>query len=126
MSIQRYESPLGLPFSRMVRAGGFVFFSGQIPLDAEGQVVRGDIKEQTHAVMARLNDSLSELGLGFGDVIKVTVWLTDMNTFADFNDVYASYFKDGLPTRSTVQAGLGMGVDVEIEIQALERDGDDQ
>lgn len=126
MSIQRYESPLGLPFSRMVRAGGFVFFSGQIPLDADGQVVRGDIKEQTHAVMARLNDSLSELGLDFGDVIKVTVWLTDMNMFSDFNDVYGSYFKDGLPTRSTVQAGLGMGVDVEIEIQALERAGDEQ
>lgn len=125
MSIQRYESPLGLPFSRMVRAGGFVFFSGQIPLDAQGEVVRGDIKEQTHAVMARLQESLAEVGLGFGDVVKVTVWLTDMDTFADFNEVYASYFKDGLPTRSTVQAKLGMGVDIEIEIQALERVGGD-
>src|SRR3546814_2360154 len=64
MSIQRYESPLGLPFSRMIRAGGFVFFSGQIPMDSKGQVVRGDIKAQTLAVMDRLRDSLKEAGLG--------------------------------------------------------------
>lgn len=121
MTIERYPSPLGLPFSRMVRAQGFVFFSGQIPMDEQGQVVRGDIRTQAHAVMGRLQDSLREVGLGFGDVIKATVWLSDLAMFADFNDVYASYFKDGLPVRSTVQAQLAMGVDLEIEIQAIER-----
>lgn len=121
MSIQRYESPLGLPFSRMIRAGGFVFFSGQIPMDRDGQVVRGDIKAQTAAVMERLADSLAEAGLGFEDVIKATVWLSDLALFADFNNAYRSYFKSGLPVRSTVEAKLAMGVDLEIEIQALDR-----
>lgn len=121
MKISRYEHSLKLPFSRMVRAGGFVFFAGQIPMDADGQVVRGDIKAQTHAVMARLRDSLELVNLDFSDVIKVTVWLTDLEMFADFNDAYAEYFKNGLPTRSTVQAGLTMGVDIEVEIQALDR-----
>lgn len=120
MSIKRYESPLGLPFSRMIRAGGFVFFSGQIPMDDKGQVVKGDITAQTHAVMARLNDSLGEVGLTFADVIKVTVWLSDLSLFAEFNEVYRSYFKEGLPVRSTVEAKLAMGVDLEIEIQALD------
>ena len=121
MSIQRYESPLGLPFSRMVRAGGFVFFSGQIPLDSQGQIVRGDIKEQTQAVMARLGEALAEVGLGFQDVIKTTVWLSDLALFNDFNEAYRPYFPAGLPTRSAVEAKLAMGVDVEIEIQALDR-----
>lgn len=121
MSIQRYESPLGLPFSRIVRAGGFVFFSGQIPMDANGQVVKGDIKAQTKAVMERLGDSLAEVGLGFEDVVKATVWLSDLALFSDFNEEYRRYFTAGLPTRSTVEAKLAMGVDLEIEIQALER-----
>lgn len=121
MTIQRYESPLGLPFSRMVRAGGFVFFSGQIPMGKDGQVVKGDIKIQTEAVMERLGDSLAEVGLGFEDVVKVTVWLTDLALFADFNEAYRRYFTSGLPTRSTVEAKLAMGVDLEIEIQALDR-----
>ena len=90
-------------------------------MDEQGQVVRGDIKEQTHAVMARLKDSLAELGLDFSDVIKATVWLSDLALFADFNQVYASYFTAGLPTRSTVQAKLALDVDLEIEIQAIER-----
>ena len=121
MSIERYESPLGLPFSRMIRAGGFVFFSGQIPMDSKGQVVRGDIKTQTQAVMERLSDSLSEVGLNLSDVVKVTVWLSDLSLFAEFNDTYRGYFKAGLPVRSTVEAKLAMDVDLEIEIQALDR-----
>ena len=121
MSIQRYESPLGLPFSRMVRAGGFVFFSGQIPLDEKGEVVRGDITSQTRAAMDRIADSLKEVGLTFNDVVKVTVWLTDLATFADFNEAYRAYFREGYPIRSTVEAKLAMDVDIEIEIQALDR-----
>lgn len=121
MSIQRYESPLGLPFSRMAGAGGFVFFSGQIPMDAAGKVVRGDIEAQTRAVFGRLSDSLNELGLEFGDIVKATVWLSDLRLFADFNKVYAEFFPDGMPVRSTVQAKLAMDVDLEIEVLALDR-----
>ena len=123
MPIERYESPLGLPFSRMVRANGFVFFSGQIPMDKEGQVVRGDIRQQTQAVMDRIGESLAELGLGYADVVKTTVWLSDLQLFADFNEVYGSYVKGGLPARSTVESKLALGVDVEVEIIAVERRG---
>lgn len=121
MSIERFESPLGLPFSRMVRANGFVFFSGQIPMDEQGQVVRGDIRTQTHAVMSRIGESLAELGLSYADVVKATVWLSDLQLFADFNEVYASYVKGGLPARSTVEAKLALGVDLEVEIIAVDR-----
>jgi len=90
-------------------------------MDRDGQVVRGDIKAQTVAVMERLSDSLREVDLGFEDVVKVTVWLSDLAMFADFNETYRPYFKDGLPVRSTVEAKLAMNVDLEIEIQALDR-----
>jgi len=121
MNIERYESPVGLPLSRMVRAGGFVFFSGQIPMDSQGQVVKGDIRAQTEAVFERLRESLEEVGLGFEDVVKATVWLSDLAMFNEFNEVYGSYFAGNLPTRSTVEAKLARGVDIEIEIQALDR-----
>ncbi len=123
MSIERFESPLGLPFSRMVRANGFVFLSGQIPMDEQGQVVRGDIRTQTHAVMRRIGESLAELGLGFNDVVKSTVWISDLKLFADFNEVYASYVKGALPARSTVEARLALDVDVEVEVIAVHHQG---
>lgn len=121
MTIQRYESHSGYPFSRMVRAGGFVFFSGQVPITADGKVVRGTIKEQTHLVFERLKETLTEVGLDFSDVIKVTVWLSDVALFKDFNEVYATYFTKDHPTRSTVEAKLALDIDVEIEITALDR-----
>ena len=71
--------------------------------------------------MDRLAESLAEVGLGFDDVVKATVWLSDMGQFADFNQVYKEYFKNGVPVRSTVQARLALDVDIEIEIMALER-----
>lgn len=116
--ITRYPTPLPLPFSRAVRAGEFLFLSGQIPLDSEGNVVSGDITTQTRAVMERIAETLSECGAGFDDVVKANVWLTDMSLFAEFNACYAGYFNDKFPTRATVQAGLAPGVDVEIEMQA--------
>lgn len=121
MTIKRYESPSGMPFSRIVRAGGFVFFSGQIPMTREGKVAHGDIKEQTRMVCERLQDNLTEASLDFSDVIKVTVWLSDINMFNEFNEVYREYFTQDLPTRSTVESKLALGVDVEIEIMALDR-----
>ncbi len=118
-AITRYPSSLPLPFSRATRAGGFLFLSGQIPLDASGQVVRGDIREQTHAAMERIKETLALAGASLDDVVRATIWLTDLAQFADFNEAYRSHFKDGVfPSRSTVQAALAMGVDVEIEVQA--------
>ncbi|MDF3934129.1 RidA family protein [Pseudomonas citronellolis] len=116
--IQRYPSSLPFPFSRAVKAGGFLFLSGQIPMSADGQVVKGDIQAQTEAVMERIGESLEACGAHFGQVIKATVWLTDMAHFAGFNEVYKRYFEQGLPVRSCVTAGLALGVDVEVEVQA--------
>lgn len=116
--IKRYTSTLPFPFSRAVRAGDFLFLSGQVPMDEEGKVVRGDIGTQTHAVLKRIGETLELAGAGFGDVVRVTVWLSDLAQFAAFNEVYRGYFADGFPTRSTVEAKLALDVDVEIEVQA--------
>ena len=117
-SLQRYPSHLPYPFSKAIRVGGFLFLSGQIPMNPEGEVVHGDIREQTEAAMARIGETLAECGAGFDQVVKATVWLTDMQHFAGFNEVYKRHFQNGFPVRSTVSAQLALGVDVEIEVQA--------
>ena len=117
-TIQRIPSHLPYPFSKAVKVGGFVFLSGQIPMGADGEVVRGDIQVQTQAALERIGETLAECGVGFDQVIKATVWLSDMAHFAGFNEVYKSFFANGYPVRSTVSAGLALGVDVVIEVQA--------
>jgi len=117
-AITRYPSTLPLPFSRATQAGGFLFLSGQIPMDAAGQVVRGDITAQTHAAIERIKETLAVAGASLKDVVRVTVWLSDLALFAQFNDAYRSHFSSDFPSRSTVEAKLAMGVDVEIEVQA--------
>ncbi|SDQ55482.1 RidA family protein [Pseudomonas sp. B21-012] len=117
-TIERIPSHLPYPFSKAVKVGGFLFLSGQIPLHADGEVVRGDIQVQTRAALERIGETLAECGVGFDQVVKATVWLSDMAHFAGFNEVYKSFFASGYPVRSTVSAGLALGVDVEIEVQA--------
>lgn len=116
--IQRFPNTAGYPLSRAIRAGDFFLLSGQIPLDDSGQVVRGDIATQTHAVLQRIGETLALAGAGYTDVVRATVWLADIGDFAAFNEVYRTYFKDGLPTRSTVEAKLALDVGIEIEVQA--------
>lgn len=117
--IQRYPSHLPYPFSKAIRVGDFLFLSGQVPMDPQGNVVLGDIREQTEAAMARIGETLAECGVGFDQVVKATVWLTDMQHFAGFNEVYKRHFENGFPVRSTVGGSqLALGVDVEIEVQA--------
>jgi len=117
--LQRYPSHLPYPFSKAIRVGDFLFLSGQVPMDPQGNVVLGDIREQTEAVMSRIGETLTECGVGFDQVVKATVWLTDMQHFAGFNEVYKRYFDNGFPVRSTVGGSqLALGVDVEIEVQA--------
>ncbi|MBF8740858.1 MULTISPECIES: RidA family protein [Pseudomonas] len=117
--IQRFPSTLPFPFSRAVKAGGFLFLSGQVPMNAAGEVVRGDIQAQTRAACERIGESLAACGARFDQVVKVTVWLSDMAHFAGFNEVYKGYFGEALPVRSTVASALALGVDVEIEVQAF-------
>ncbi|MFJ4385599.1 RidA family protein [Pseudomonas sp. NPDC089407] len=117
--IQRFPSSLPFPFSRAVKAGGFLFLSGQVPMSASGEVVRGDIQAQTRAACERIGESLAACDARFDQVVKVTVWLSDMSHFAGFNEVYKEFFGAALPVRSTVASALALGVDVEIEVQAF-------
>jgi 2-iminobutanoate/2-iminopropanoate deaminase len=107
------------PYAQAVKLGDLLFTSGQIPLGLDGQIVQGGIKEQTHQVFANLRAVLEAAGSSFASVLKVTVFIKDMNQFADLNEVYASYFGDHKPARSTVEvARLPRDVFVEIELIA--------
>jgi reactive intermediate/imine deaminase len=118
-NIERTPSDLPLPFSKAVQAGGFIFLSGQIALSRDGAPVHGPIEEQTRNVLDRIAETLAQLGSGLADVVRVTVWLSDLTLFARFNDVYRDYFRaPDLPARSTVRAQLAFDVDVEIEVTA--------
>lgn len=117
-AIERIPSDLPYPLSKAVRAGGFLFLSGQIPLGADGQPLRGDIAQQTRAVLDAIAQTLNQCGAGLSDVVRVTVWLSDMRHFSGFNEVYTSCFAGHLPARSTVSAALALGVDIEIEATA--------
>jgi len=104
------------PYSQAVRMGGLLFTSGQIPLTPAGELVAGGIEEQTRQVLANLQAVLAAEGATLADVVKTTVFLKDMNQFAAFNEVYASFFGDHKPARSTVEvARLPKDVFVEIE-----------
>lgn len=107
------------PYSQAIQLGGLLFTSGQIPLDAAGQLVEGGIEEQTHQVFRNLEAVLAEAGATLKDVVKATVFMKDMNQFAVMNNIYASYFGDHKPARSTVEvARLPKDVFVEIEVIA--------
>jgi 2-iminobutanoate/2-iminopropanoate deaminase len=109
------------PYSQAIRAGSFVFTSGQIALDpSTGKLVKGGIKEQARQVMENLKAVLEAASTGFSRVVKTTVFLKDMNDFIPFNEVYAEYFPSEQPARSTFQvAALPLGAMIEIEMTAL-------
>jgi 2-iminobutanoate/2-iminopropanoate deaminase len=114
---QCYGGALGLPLSAAVRAGDFVFVSGQLPLDQNGEIVTGGIEIQTRAALQRLRDALSQAGAEPTDVVKVTVWLSDARDFSGFNKVYREFFASEPPARSTVRCDLVL--DARIEIEAI-------
>jgi 2-iminobutanoate/2-iminopropanoate deaminase len=109
------------PYSQAVRAGGFVFASGQIPTDPKtGVFVEGGIVEQTHQVMRNLKALLEAAGTNLERVVKTTVFIADMGDFSAMNEVYGQYFKENPPARSTVQAArLPRDARVEIDVIAL-------
>lgn len=112
------------PYSQAVRVDGWIYASGQIPLDpASGELETGDIAAQTHRVFQNLRAVLEAAGGGLETVVKTTVFLSDMGDFAAMNEVYAEHFGDHRPARATVEAGgLPKGVDVEIEAVARTAD----
>lgn len=111
------------PYSQAIEAGGFVFVSGQIPLDpATGAFVPGGVEEQAEQSLRNLKAVLAGAGCTLGDVVKATVFLTDMGAFAAVNAVYAKYFEGDCPARSAVQVGaLPKGALVEIEAIAVKK-----
>lgn len=108
------------PYAQAVAANGFLFTAGQIPLDpVTMQVVEGDVEAQTEQVLRNLDAVLASAGAGWGDVVKTTVFLTDMRDFPRMNEVYARAMGDARPARSTVQvSALPRGVLVEIDLIA--------
>jgi reactive intermediate/imine deaminase len=104
-----------MPFSRAVRAGDFVYVSGQVPLNEDAELVQGGIVEQTHRTIANLVSALELAGAKLSDVVKCTVWLEDARDFASFNKVYLSYFGANPPARSCVESRLMVSGKVEIE-----------
>jgi 2-iminobutanoate/2-iminopropanoate deaminase len=113
-------APIG-PYNQAIVAGDFLFVSGQVAIDAAtGNLVLDDIKTETTKVMENIKAILTEAGVGFGHIVKTTIFLTDMQNFAQVNEVYGSYFTDQFPARETVAvAGLPKNVNVEISVTAL-------
>ncbi|MFA5160776.1 MAG: RidA family protein [Elusimicrobiales bacterium] len=109
------------PYSHAIHAGGTVYTSGVLPLDAvTGQLAGGDIKTQTEKVMENLDNTLKAAGMGLENIVKTTVFLTNLTDFADMNEVYGKVFKSNYPARTTVQvAALPRGAMVEIEAVAV-------
>jgi 2-iminobutanoate/2-iminopropanoate deaminase len=109
------------PYSQAIKANGFVYTAGQIAIDpATGNVVEGDVRKQTERVCENLKAILAAAGSDFGRAVKTTVFLKSMGDFAAMNEVYAKYFTQPAPARSTVEAaGLPRNVLVEIDVVAL-------
>jgi 2-iminobutanoate/2-iminopropanoate deaminase len=120
--IQTDKAPAAIgPYSQAIRAGGFVFVSGQIPIDpATGEFVKGGVAEQTERVLKNLAAVLEAAGSSLNQIVKTTVFLADMKEFAQMNEVYATFFAGAPPARATVAAaGLPREARVEIEAVAL-------
>ena len=109
------------PYSQAIQAGNFLFLSGQIPLDPKtGELVKGDIRQQTQQVLENINGVLESQKLGMEDVVKVTIFLRDIGNFNQVDEVYALYFPSSPPARSTVGvAKLPRDANIEIEAVAL-------
>ncbi len=120
--ISTSEAPAAIgPYSQAARSGNLLFCSGQIPLDPKsGQIVTGDIGGQTRRVLDNIAAVLKAEALTFDNVVKTTIFLTDLGDFQTVNEIYGSYFKQSPPARSTVQvSALPKGANVEIEVIAV-------
>lgn len=112
---EKAPKPVG-PYSQAVISGDFVFISGQIPLDPQSQkIVEGGIEAQTVQVLENLKNILESIDLTLADVVKTSVFLSDLNNFQAFNKVYSRYFCKNPPARTTAQTGLMAGALLEID-----------
>ena len=120
--IQTEKAPKAIgPYSQAIQAGNFLFLSGQIPLDPKtGELVEGDIRQQTKQVLENIKGVLESQKLGMENVVKVTIFLKDIGNFNQVNEVYATYFPSSPPARSTVEVSkLPRNTEIEIEVVAI-------
>lgn len=107
------------PYSQAVRYGNLIYTAGQVALHPErGQMIEGDVKEQTHQVFANLKAILEAAGTGLENIIKTTVFIVDMDKFGDVNEVYGEYFKGDFPARSCIEISR-LPMDALVEIEAI-------
>lgn len=124
-SIHTNQAPAAIgPYSQAIEANGMIFASGQIPIDpATGQFVEGGIQDQTRQALTNARNILQAAGTDMENVIKTTVYLSDINNFAAMNEVYAQFFTEPFPARSAVAVkDLPKGALVEIEVLAIKPD----
>jgi 2-iminobutanoate/2-iminopropanoate deaminase len=123
VAISTEQAPAAIgPYTQAISVGPFVFLSGQIPVDQQGNMVQGDIVVQTCQVIANLKAVLAAAGLSLKDVVKTTVFLADLADFQEMNRAYAEFFPGHAPARTTVQvAGLPKGVSIEIDAIAAKK-----
>lgn len=108
------------PFSQAITSGNFIFTSGQVYLTSEGELLEGTIEEQTHQVMKNLQAILKAAKVNFSDVVKTTIYITDMASYSKINGVYGSYFKEPYPARETICVKeLPLGAKLEISMIAV-------
>jgi len=119
ITTRRAPAPIG-PYNQAIRSGDFIFISGQICIFPEtGELKNENLQEETHQVMKNLSEILKEAGLDFSSVVKTTIFLKDMNRFAEVNEVYGQYFEGNFPARETVEvSALPKFVNVEISMIA--------
>jgi len=116
---QNAPAPVG-PYSQAIKAGNFLFISGQIAVDPEtGRLIEGSIQEHTKMIFSNIGAILKEAGMVFSDIVKVSVFIQDMNNFSPVNEIYKTFFTENPPARSFVEVSrLPKDVPIEIEVIA--------
>ncbi|MGZ5385614.1 MAG: RidA family protein [Acidimicrobiia bacterium] len=117
-TLSNAPTPLA-PYSVATEANGFVFISGQVALDRSGGPTPDDVVDQTRLIMDNIGSILKDLGLGYSDIVKTTVFLSDIGDFGRVNEVYGGYFKSEPPARSTFQVAALPRAEFKIEIEAV-------
>lgn len=122
MFLQKIEAQNGAkvlgPYSPAIKLGDFVYLSGQVPVLSNGDVIEGGIVEQAHQVMQNIGAILAEMNLEYRHIVKVTVYLNDLNNFDAFNEVYGSYVSEPFPARTTVEVSR-LPKDVQVEVECM-------
>lgn len=114
-SVRTGPAPLNLPFSPGIKYGQLIFVSGQGPIDQNGKVIAGGIKEQTRTTLENFRKVVTAAGSSMENVLQTTVYLNDLNDFANMNETYTSFFAEPKPARTTIRADLLFGMKVEIQ-----------